>query len=95
MFFNALAVLYYKGMLGFHYVTSHGVGIGIMLEALMLAFIIAYRMKLLEDMKAVQEELKLQAATDPLTRLYNRRFFMQRLTTYCNGHKASIIRCLF
>ncbi|MRJ42681.1 MULTISPECIES: sensor domain-containing diguanylate cyclase [unclassified Idiomarina] len=75
VFFNALAVLYYKGMLGFHYVTSHGVGIGIMLEALMLAFIIAYRMKLLEDMKAVQEELKLQAATDPLTRLYNRRFF--------------------
>lgn len=73
-FFNLLAVLYYKGLAPVTYVTSHGVGIGIMLEALMLAFIISYRMKQLEKYKLAQEELQLQAHTDPLTHLYNRRF---------------------
>ncbi|WP_165312576.1 GGDEF domain-containing protein [Vibrio ziniensis] len=73
--FNALAVLYYQGRIEFNYVTSHGVGIGIMLEALVLALIIAYRIRLLEEIKASQEELKQQASTDPLTQLYNRRHF--------------------
>lgn len=73
--FNILAVLTYKGMLSPSYVSSHGVGIGIVLEALTLAFIISHRIKLLEDLRASQEDLKKQAATDPLTKLYNRRFF--------------------
>ena len=73
--FNILAVLTYKGILSPSYVSSHGVGIGIVLEALTLAFIISHRIKLLEDMRASQEDLKKQAATDPLTKLYNRRFF--------------------
>ena len=73
--FNILAVLTYKGLLSPSYVSSHGVGIGIVLEALTLAFIISHRIKLLEDMRASQEDLKKQAATDPLTKLYNRRFF--------------------
>lgn len=73
--FNGIAVLFYKGIIGFNYVSSHGVGIGIMLEALMLAFIISYRIKMLEDIKASQAELKRQAVTDPLTQLYNRRYF--------------------
>lgn len=72
--FNLLAVLYYKGIAPVTYITSHGVGIGIMLEALMLAFIISYRMKQLEKYKLAQEELQLQVHTDPLTHLYNRRF---------------------
>lgn len=76
-FFNVLAVLYYKGLAPVTYMTSHGVGIGIMLEALMLAFIISYRMKQLEKYKLAQEELQLQAHTDPLTHLYNRRFIDQ------------------
>jgi diguanylate cyclase (GGDEF)-like protein len=73
--FNGIAVLFYKGLIEPSYVSSHGVGIGIMLEALALAFIISYRIKILEDIRASQDELKKQAATDPLTRLYNRRFF--------------------
>jgi len=47
--FNILAVLFYKGLVEYNYVTSHGVGIGIATEAIMLAFIIAYRIKLLEE----------------------------------------------
>lgn len=73
--FNGIAVLFYKGLIEPSYLSSHGVGIGIMLEALTLAFIISYRIKILEDIRASQDELKRQAATDPLTRLYNRRFF--------------------
>lgn len=75
LFFNGLAVLFYKGIIDFTYIASHGVGIGITLEALMLAFIIAYRIRILERIKASHAELKLQAVTDPLTNLYNRRFF--------------------
>ncbi|MBL4835545.1 MAG: GGDEF domain-containing protein [Pseudomonas sp.] len=73
--FNGIAVMFYKGLIEPSYLSSHGVGIGIMLEALVLAFIISYRIKILEDIRASQDELKKQAATDPLTRLYNRRFF--------------------
>lgn len=76
--FNALAVLYYKSILDFSYITKHGVGIGIMLEALMLAFIVAYRIKMLEQVKASQEQLRIEAETDALTGLYNRRYFYRR-----------------
>lgn len=73
--FNALAVLFYKGLIEPSYLASHGTGLGIMLEALMLAFIISHRIKILEDIRASQEELKEQASTDPLTSLHNRRYF--------------------
>lgn len=74
--FNGFAVSYYKGLVEPSYINSHGVGIGIVLEALTLAFIISYRIRVLEDIRSSQGELKRQAATDPLTRLYNRRHFM-------------------
>tara|TARA_R110000764_G_scaffold209983_3_gene295837 strand:- start:36843 stop:38543 length:1701 start_codon:yes stop_codon:yes gene_type:complete len=73
--FNTMAVIFYKGLIEPTYVASHGVGIGIMLEAIMLAFIISYRIKILEDIRSSQDELKKQASTDPLTKLYNRRYF--------------------
>lgn len=73
--FNGMAVLFYKGLISPSYISHFGVGIGIVLEALTLAFIISYRIKILEDIRHSQEELKRQAATDPLTKLYNRRYF--------------------
>ncbi|MGC8120780.1 sensor domain-containing diguanylate cyclase [Marinobacter sp. VGCF2001] len=74
--FNGFAVLFYKGLIEPGYLNSHGVGIGIVMEAITLAFIISYRIKVLEEIRAQQDELKRQAATDPLTQLYNRRYFM-------------------
>ena len=74
--FSGIAVLYYKGLVEPNYINSHGVGIGIVLEALTLAFIISYRIKTLEDIRSKQNEFKQQAATDPLTQLYNRRHFV-------------------
>ncbi|WP_417221985.1 diguanylate cyclase [Amphritea sp.] len=73
--FSVLAVLFYKGKIAFNYVNSHGVGIGIVLEALVLALIIAYRIRSLESLKANQADLQLLASTDPLTQLFNRRHF--------------------
>lgn len=73
--FNVLAVIFYKGLIKPNYIVSHGTGLGIMLEALMLAFIISHRIKILEGIRASQDELKKQASTDPLTRLHNRRHF--------------------
>lgn len=73
--FNMLAVLYYKGLTESNQINSHGVGIGILLEALMMAFILSYRIKALESIKSAQVELKKLADTDPLTKLYNRRYF--------------------
>lgn len=74
--FNGLAVMYYMGIVKPNYINSHGVGIGIVLEALTLAFIISYRIKILENIRSKQDELKTQAITDPLTQLYNRRHFI-------------------
>lgn len=74
--FNIYAVVYYSGLVTPNYINSHGVGIGIVLEALTLAFIISHRIKILEDIRSKQDELKKQASTDPLTQLYNRRYFI-------------------
>ncbi|MCO6355115.1 diguanylate cyclase [Pseudoalteromonas shioyasakiensis] len=73
--FNMLAVLYYKGISDANVINSHGVGIGILLEALMMAFILSYRIKSLEKIKAQQTELNRLVDTDPMTGLYNRRYF--------------------
>lgn len=73
--FSILAVFFYKGLTDFNYINSHGVGIGIILEALVLSLIISYRIRLLENLKATQAELQLLASTDPLTQLFNRRHF--------------------
>lgn len=71
--FNLIAVVFYKGHIEYNPLTSHGVGI--ILEALTLAFIIAYRIKLLEELRNSHAEMAHLAATDPLTKLYNRRYF--------------------
>jgi len=78
--FNGYAVIYYMGLIEPNYLNSHGVGIGILLEALTLAFIISYRIKILETIRSKQAELTRQAATDPLTQLYNRRYFLVEAT---------------
>jgi len=72
---SGVSILFYKGLIAFTYVASHGVGIGIVLEALVLSLIIAYRIKSMEQMKVNQQNLQLLAVTDPLTQLYNRRYF--------------------
>ncbi|WP_460750860.1 sensor domain-containing diguanylate cyclase [Marinomonas epiphytica] len=73
--FASYSILFYRGKVEFTYLSSHGVCFGILLEAIGLAMIIAYRMKLLEKLSASQSRLKSLAVTDPLTQLFNRRGF--------------------
>lgn len=76
--FNVYAVSYYVGETKPNYLNVHGVGLGIVLEALTLAFIISYRIRMLETIRSKQDELKRLASTDPLTQLFNRRYFSEQ-----------------
>lgn len=73
--FSIVAVLFYKGISEFSYFNSRGLGIGILLEALTLSLIIGHRIRSVEKLKSTQAELIILATTDPLTNLYNRRYF--------------------
>ena len=79
LIFNIYALLFYMGLVDFNYVSSHGIGIGIAIEALMLSYLVSYKFKFMEQEKEEarlkQAELILLAATDPMTKLYNRRYF--------------------
>ena len=87
--FSAIGISFFLGFSEFNYVTRHATGIGYSIEALMLAYIISYKIKLLENKKEellttlehkVEErtkELKHLASIDPMTNLYNRRYFTE------------------
>lgn len=79
--FSVYALLYYVGFVGYNYLSSHGTSIGLIIEALMLSYLVAYKFKLMqeeqEEQKLKQIELKLLASTDPMTKLYNRRYFTE------------------
>ncbi|MGB3383328.1 MAG: diguanylate cyclase [Marinomonas sp.] len=85
--FSVLAVLFYQGRIGFNYINSHGVGIGVLLESLVLSLIIANRIRTLEKLEATQAELQLLASTDPLTQLLNRRSFDLEASALLNQDK--------
>ena len=88
-FFSVVGITFFLGFADFNYVTRHATGIGYSIEALMLAYILSYKIKLLENKKEellqtleskVEErtkELKHLASVDPMTNLYNRRYFTE------------------
>lgn len=79
--FNLYALLFYMGMVDFNYISSHGIGIGIAIEALILSYLVSYKFKIMEQEKEEsrikQMDLRLLATTDPMTKLYNRRYFAE------------------
>ncbi|MCK9490948.1 MAG: sensor domain-containing diguanylate cyclase [Sulfurimonas sp.] len=79
--FSVYALLYYIGFVSSNYISSHGTSIGLIIEALLLSYLVAYKFKLMEEEKEEQKlkqiELKLLASTDPMTKLYNRRYFTE------------------
>ncbi|RLA72797.1 MAG: hypothetical protein DRG24_01985 [Epsilonproteobacteria bacterium] len=59
VYFHAMALLFYLGLIEFTYTSRHAVGIGIAMEALLFAFMISYRIKLLENKeKELQKTLE-------------------------------------
>ena len=87
--FSTIGVAFFLGAVEFNYITRHATGMGYSIEALMLAYIITYKIKLLENKKEellttleykVEErtkELRHLASVDPMTNLYNRRYFTE------------------
>lgn len=61
------------GMLPYNYYSYNGAVFGVVFEAIILAVIVAYRLKDVEQKRATAEYL---AAYDPLTNLFNRRSLM-------------------
>ncbi len=81
LIFNIYALLFYMGMVDFTYISSHGIGIGIAVEALILAYLVSHKFKVLEQEKEEDRlkhiDLKLLSLTDPMTSLYNRRYLSE------------------
>lgn len=79
--FNIYAILFYMGIVDFTYISSHGIGIGIIIEALILSYLVSYKFKVMEEEKEEarieQIKLNLQATTDSMTKLYNKRYFTE------------------
>ncbi len=99
--FSAIGIGFFLGFADYNYVTRHATGFGYSIEALMLAYIIAYKIKLLEYKKEelletlehkVEErtaELKLLASIDPMTKLYNRRYFIEMSESILDSAKRN------
>ncbi len=81
LFFSVYALLYYKGFVSANYISAHGTGIGLIIEALLLSYLVSYKFKIMEQEREEeiikQTELKVLAFTDSLTKLYNRRYLTQ------------------
>ena len=81
LIFSIYALLYYMGLVDANFISSHGTSIGLIIEALLLSYLVSYKFKIMEleqeKDRIKQIELKLLASTDPMTKLYNRRYFTE------------------
>lgn len=58
---NIYSLLFYMGIVEFNYLSSHGIGIGIMIEAIMLSYLVSYKFKTIEAEKEVERLSKIEA----------------------------------
>lgn len=72
LIFAIIAILFYNGLLPFNFFTIHSLGIGTLIEAFMLGFLISYRIKLLEEKNRF---INVQLLIDKMTSLYNKSYF--------------------
>jgi signal transduction histidine kinase len=61
LLFNIYAILFYMGIVEFTYISFHGIGIGIIIEALMLSYLVSYKFKIIEEEKKQERLLKIEA----------------------------------
>ena len=61
LIFNIYALMFYGGLVDFTYISFHGIGIGIMIEALMLSYLLSYKFKIIEEEKKQERLLKIEA----------------------------------
>jgi len=73
---SIVALMFYNDMIPFTYVTSHAVAIGTLIEAFLLAFLVSYRIRILEEESYEKDKMIL---TDIMTALYNKSYFEEAL----------------
>ena len=76
LLFSFIAILFYNNAIAYNYLTSHSIAIGTMFEALILGFLVSYRIRLLESDNEHKGKIIL---IDPMTTLYNKSHFVERL----------------
>lgn len=57
---NVYALTFYTGIGEYSYLSSHGIGIGIIIEALILSYLVSYKFKIAEEEKQVSQLLLLE-----------------------------------
>ena len=81
---TVISVLFYNHMIAFNYLTSHAIAIGTMIEAFLLAFLISFRIRILEEESLEKDHMIL---TDMMTTLYNKNYFNEALTSKLTEHR--------
>ncbi|RLA71407.1 MAG: hypothetical protein DRG09_00345 [Epsilonproteobacteria bacterium] len=76
LIFSLIAILFYNSGIEYNYLTSHSIAIGTMFEALILGFLVSYRIRLLESDNKEKEKI---ISIDAMTSLYNKSHFEERL----------------
>jgi len=82
--FSMVAVLFYNNLIPFNYFTSHAIAFGTLIEALLLAFLVSYRIRLLEESDQKKAKILL---TDMMTKLYNKSYFEEFLAKELEKHR--------
>lgn len=54
---NTYSILFYLGYVPYSYLSSHGIGIGIVIEALILSYLVSYKFKIAEEEKQASQIL--------------------------------------
>ncbi|MFK2823863.1 diguanylate cyclase [Arcobacter sp. YIC-80] len=69
--FTLYGILFYIGMVEFNYISSHSIGIGIIIEALTLSYLISYKYKKIENEKinALNDKIKAQSLLNEKNKL--------------------------
>ncbi len=75
---SIVALMFYNAMIPFTYVTSHAVALGTLIEAFLLAFLVSYRIRILEEENYEKDKMIL---TDIMTALYNKSYFEEALNS--------------
>ena len=84
--FTAIALMYYNNIIPANFLTAHAVAIGTMIEAMLLGFLVSYRIKILEEANQKKDAIIL---TDMMTSLYNKSYFEEILQKELKRHRST------
>jgi len=60
--FSIIAVNFFNGIISFNFITSHANGIGVILEAIILAYLVSYRTKLLQEENLHKDKMIIESS---------------------------------